>query len=336
MDVLSDVLRTVRLSGSIFFTGNFYEPWAFSSPTQKEISQNMPSKAESISFFHIIVDGTCRFKTENGRTYFLKKDSVVIFPHASSHIVASNLSVSPAPILQLLPPKDIAGFPNVEYGGDGDKTQFICGYLVCDQRFNPFLGALPEAIILSPINDKACLTQEDEEVSPNTLSIHSGSWLEMTINQLTKEVFGKNEGGDTLITRLSELLYVVILRRYMNHLPDSSRGWLAAIRDPEIGSALKYLHAHPEVKWNVMDLASKVGLSRSAFARRFTDLVGESPIQYLTGWRMQLAKNFLLQPDLSMAMVAEKVGYDSDIAFNRAFKRCVGEPPGYWRDHSLK
>ena len=170
-------------------------------------------------------------------------------------------------------------------------------------------------------------------MSPHILPIASGSWLEMTIQHLTQEVFGKTEGSVTMITRLSELMFVEILRRYMGNLSESSRGWLAAVRDPEVGRALKYLHARPEEKWNVEDLASKVGVSRSAFAKGFADLIGEPPMQYLAHWRMQLAKSLLLQPHLSIAMVAEKVGYGSDFAFKRAFKRYVGEPPGHWRDH---
>jgi transcriptional regulator GlxA family with amidase domain len=117
----------------------------------------------------------------------------------------------------------------------------------------------------------------------------------------------------------------------MNALPVNSSGWLASVRDPEIGRALKFLHANPEKKWNVEDLAQQVGVSRSAFARRFTELLGESPIHYLTGWRMQLAKGLLQNPQLSLALVAEKIGYDSDVTFNRAFHRHVGVAPAQWR-----
>jgi AraC-like DNA-binding protein len=223
-------------------------------------------------------------------------------------------------------------FSDVEYGGNGDKTQFICGYLLCDQRFNPLLGAMPELIILSPQKER--LIGENPELLPLTISIVSDSWLDMTFRHLIEEVKGKIEGSNTIATRLTETMYVEVLRRYMKELPEESRGWLAAVRDPEVGMALRYLHAHPDEKWHVEDLAAKVGVSRSAFTKRFRELIGEPPIQYLTTWRVQLAKNLLFQPDLSMAMIAEKVGYDSDIAFNRAFKRNVGEPPARWREHA--
>ncbi len=332
MDVLSDVLRTVRLTGSIFFTANFNEPWSILSPTQEELLRNMPQKAECISFFHIITEGECCFKIGGEKHFLLKKGSVIIFPHSSQHVMCSNVEIHPVAAIQLNAFEKSVRFSDVEYGGNGAKTQFICGYLLCDQRFNPLLGAVPKVLILSP--EKERLTQKNPELLPNTLSINSNSWLDMTLQHLAEEVKVKNKGSTTVSTRLTELMYVEVLRRYMNELPENSRGWLAAIRDPEVGRALKYLHARPEEKWNVDELAAKVGASRSAFAKRFTELIGEPPIQYLTGWRMQLAKTLLLRPGLSMSGVAEKVGYDSDSAFSRAFKRHIGEPPAHWRDNA--
>ncbi len=138
-----------------------------------------------------------------------------------------------------------------------------------------------------------------------------------------------------MVTRLTELMYIEVLRRYMQSLPERSKGWLAALRDHEVGKALRLLHGQPANKWNVEQLATEVGVSRSAFARRFTDLIGESPMRYLAGWRMQLAKKLLQQPDLSLSMIAEKIGYDSDIAFNKAFKRLNDIPPGIWREQKL-
>lgn len=333
MDVLSDVLRTVRLTGSIFFTANFYEPWAILAPGQEELLKKMSSRAECISFFHIITEGRCQFDAKTSKPFSLEKDSVIIFPHSCPHVMASSLKIYPTPAIRLNVFDKAMRFSDVEYGGNGAKTQFICGYLLCDQRFNPLLGALPEMLILSRNKEKH-LT-ENPELKPNILSVEAGSWLAITLQHLIEEVVVKAEGSRTIITRLTEMMYVEILRRYMQELPEKSRGWLAAVRDPEIGKALKLLHADPGEKWNVEELAAKVGVSRSAFARRFSELTGDSPFHYLTEWRMQLAKSLLLQPDLSMAMVAEKVGYDSDIAFNRAFKRTTGTTPGAWRDQIM-
>lgn len=332
MDVLSDVLRTVRLTGSIFFTADFYDPWSVLSPTHDELLQNMPARAESISFFHIITEGSCLFKIEAAKPFLLEEGSVIIFPHSNRHIMGSTMKIIPTPAMELNAFDKSVRFSDVTYGGKGSKTQFICGYLICDQRFNPFLGALPEMIILS--TEKKQLIGKNPELLPHTLSLASESWLGITLRHLAEEVKGKSEGSTTLATRLTEMMYVEVLRRYMKELPDNSRGWLAAVRDPEVGMALKYLHAHPEEKWKVDDLAAKVGVSRSAFTKRFRELIGEPPIQYLTTWRMQLAKRLLFQPNLSMAMIAEKVGYDSDIAFNRAFKRNLGETPARWRERA--
>lgn len=328
MDVLSDVLRVVRLTGSIFFTANLNDPWSIDSPSSEIIIRHMPQKAECLSLFHIITKGQCWFTPENSKTFKLSKGSVVIFPHACAHIMSSNPSLHPVPLLDVLKFEEIKGLPKVEYGGAGDKTQFVCGYLMCDQRFNPMLGAIPEVIILRKETGEEKLPVESAGVIP----VKQGGWLDSTIQHLVGEVQQGEVGSFTLVTRLTELMYIEVLRRYMQRLPEKSQGWLAALRDHQVGRALRFLHAHLEDKWNVEKLAGEVGVSRSAFARRFTDLLGESPMRYLTGWRMQLAKSMLLRPEMNLSMIAQKIGYDSDYAFNRAFKRYVGEPPGHWRE----
>ncbi|HET8735161.1 MAG TPA: AraC family transcriptional regulator [Pricia sp.] len=330
MDVLSDVLRTVRLTGSIFFTADLYHPWSVSSPTTEMLLHHMPTKAECVSLFHIVTEGESWFKTENSKPFLLRQGSVIIFPHCVSHLMGSTLQQRPVPVIQLLTPDILLGNTNLHHGGSGKKAQFICGYLLCDQRFNPLLGAIPELLIVS--SEKERILSQNPGLSVDILSAAPDSWLNATIHHLIHEVVEKNSGSATIITRLTELMFVEVLRKFMSSLPEKSRGWLAGLRDPQVGRALKWMHAHPEEKWDVEQLAAKVGVSRSAFAKRFTDLIGESPMQYLTGWRMQLAKNLLLRPELSMGMVADKVGYDSDIAFNRAFKRQIGIPPARWRE----
>jgi AraC-like DNA-binding protein len=327
MDVLSDVLKTVRLTGSIFFTSDLYEPWSVSSPPKELLRLHVDKRAECISLFHIITEGSCHFKVQAGKPFTVEKGSVIIFPHSHEHIMCSSFDLNPVPVAQLLTPDTLSGNAKIEYGGSGTKTQFICGYLLCDQRFNPLLGALPEIIILSPTKTN----NENIQIPLEVCRINEDNWFFANLNQLTKEVLEKKSGSSTVIMRLTELMYIEVLRSYMNALPGNSGGWLAAVRDPEIGRALKFLHSNPEKKWNVEDLAQQVGVSRSAFARRFTELLGESPIHYLTSWRMQLAKGLLQNRQLSLAMVAEKIGYDSDVTFNRAFQRHVGVAPAGWR-----
>ncbi|HKJ43610.1 MAG TPA: AraC family transcriptional regulator [Sunxiuqinia sp.] len=335
MDVLSDVLRVVRLTGSIFFTADLGDPFSVASPGSETILRYMPQKAECVSLFHIITKGKCWFEPADGKPFLLRKGSVIIFPHSCAHNMFSDRSIRPVPLQKLLSMENILGLSDVKYGGEGTKTQFICGYLLCDQRFNPLLGAIPEVIVLTPVDEVGNKHPQDGSLEEPRLPLVPDGWLDMTLRQLADEVRKKNVGSSTIVTRLTELMYIEVLRRYMQSLPEKSNGWLAALRDHEIGKALRLLHAHPGRKWNVEVLATEVGVSRSAFAQRFSNLIGESPMRYLTSWRMQVAKNLLLQPDLNLAMIAEKIGYDSDIAFNRAFKRYVGEPPAHWRNQML-
>ena len=333
MDILSDVLRTVRLKGSIYFTADFYHPWAFSSPQGEELMSYSNLKAECITLFHIVAEGSCWFQPRDGEPFLAEKGSIVIFPHGCEHTMSSQMGIDPISVGKLFAKRGIDKLTSLEYGGNGAPTHFICGYLLCDQKFNPLIGALPDVLVVRP-NEWDGNLKSDESGSLDSLDsiqISSDSWLDKTIEQLAHEVQEGNMGSATIRTRLTELMYVEVLRRLMKSLPAESKGWLAAIRDPEVGRALRIIHDNPGQKWSVEELAREVGVSRSAFAQRFTDLIGESPMRYLTSWRIQLAKNLLLQPELSTAMVAEKVGYDSDIAFSRAFKRHVGSPPARWK-----
>ncbi len=161
--------------------------------------------------------------------------------------------------------------------------------------------------------------------------VYADGWLASTLRHTIEEADGTHPGSFTMLARLTELLYVEVLRRYMQHLPSGETSWLAGVKDPEVGRALRLLHAQPERQWTVEDLAREVGVSRSGLAQRFTELAGEAPMRYLTGWRIQLAKHLILQAYLPIAEVADRVGYESEAAFSRAFKRHVGEPPVAWR-----
>lgn len=336
MDVLSEVLQVVRLTGAIFFTADLSDPWSVLSPPHDELAQTMQTKAECIVLFHIVTEGRCWIKMENRAPFVLEKGSVIIFPHSSAHIMCSGLQTHPVHILELLKIEGIKELPDLKYGGKGEKMQLICGYLKCDQRFNPLIGALPEVLLLSAQNETMKNNLENNPaLVPSILPLIPGSWIDTTIAYLKEEVSVKNVGNTIIITRLTELLFVEVLRKYIRELPEKSNGWLAGIRDPEVGKALQLLHAHPEKKWDVHQLALEVGVSRSALAQRFNDLIGEPPIRYLTGWRMQLSKHLLAKPHLSLALVAEQVGYESDVAFNRAFKRYTGHPPASWRKQIL-
>ena len=332
MDVLSDVLRVVRMNGGGFLTAEFSSPWSVSSPPADELARLMSTRAESVALFHILVEGTCWISLEGWEPVPLEAGSVIIFPHSPPHEMSSDPALTPEPVVPLLAFSEEKELPEIKYGGGGAMTRFVCGYLQCDQQFNPLIGALPSMILVTPE------PEGDEKPTdaiparlPKVVVSAEDDWLENTLWHTVEEALSNQPGCSAMLARLTELFYVEVLRRYMQQLPAEGRGWMTAVRDPEIGRALRFLHAEPARKWTVSELGRAVGLSRSALAERFAELVGESPMHYLTGWRMQLAKDLLVQTDPSMLQIAEEVGYGSEVAFTHAFKRHIGDPPATWR-----
>jgi AraC-like DNA-binding protein len=211
----------------------------------------------------------------------------------------------------------------------------VCGYLHCDQRFNPLIGALPTMIcVCGRDKTREEITAIESTKTAGLVLVEADGWLGSTLNHTIEEASTMNPGSSAILVRLTELLYVEVLRRYMQRLRVGQTGWLAGVQDAEVGRALRLLHAQPEREWTIEELAREVGVSRSGLAQRFTELTGESPMRYLTGWRIQLAKHLMLQLALPIAEVADRVGYESEAAFNRAFKRNVGVPPATWRKRS--
>jgi AraC-like DNA-binding protein len=250
--------------------------------------------------------------------------------------MSSHVGAKPRPISALLPSQPSEEIPQLDYGGGGEATRFVCGFLHCDQRFNPLIGALPTMLFVCG-RDSARQGNPSEVKAakrPGVVPVDADGWLASTLRYTIEEADGARPGSFAMVARLTELLYVEVLRRYMQQLPSGQTGWLAGVKDLEVGRALRLLHARPERQWNVDDLAREVGVSRSGLAQRFTELTGEAPMRYLTGWRIQLAKQLILQAGLPIAEVANRVGYESEAAFNRAFKRHVGAPPVAWRKKS--
>jgi AraC-like DNA-binding protein len=210
----------------------------------------------------------------------------------------------------------------------------VCGYLHCDQRFNPLIGALPTLLCVCGGERGGDPSEVEAARRSGVVLVEADGWLASTLRHTIEEADGMRPGSSAMLARLTELLYVEVLRRYMQRLPSGQTGWLAGVKDPEVGRALRLMHARPERQWTVEDLAHEVGVSRSGLAQRFTELTGDAPMRYLTGWRIQLAKHLILHADLSIAKVADRVGYESEAAFNRAFKRHVGVPPVAWRKNS--
>jgi len=222
----------------------------------------------------------------------------------------------------------------MKYGGGGALTRLVCGYLHCDQSFNPLLGAVPQ-IILVRIKDGAALvrsTGADTELRALAMPPETANWLESTLRHMVSEALASRGSSRVMLARLAELLFAEVMRRYVEHLPMGESGWLAGLHDPQIARVLRLIHADPKRGWTVAALGKEAGISRSALAERFTALIGESPMRYLAGWRMQLAKRLLRESGQGIATIAAEVGYESEAAFNRAFRRLVGRPPATWRD----
>jgi AraC-like DNA-binding protein len=333
MDVLSDTLRVVRLTGAVFLNATITAPWSFVTASSAALAAYMRLPSDCIALFHIVVRGHGWFTVPGYAPILLHAGDAILLPHNPPHGLSSGHGTSPVPLLSVLPPLPPERFFEVGRSRNGEVSQLVCGYLHSDQRFNPLLGALPELMVVHPRDtdpeaEPAPLTAQ---APPAVLEIQSGDWLHTTLRHTVEEAMGNDPGKSEMMARLSEILFVEIVRRYMRQLPPTQYGWLAAVRDPLVGQTLRLLHAHPEQAWTVEALADAVAVARSTLAQRFTTFVGETPMRYLAVWRMQMAKYLLKQTSLSVGEIAQHVGYESDVAFNHAFKRNVGQPPATWR-----
>jgi len=332
MDILSDVLRVVRLSGAVFFTAEFSSPWAIESPNPELLASIVLPDAECVALFHILTEGECHIICKSYPPVKLEAGDVIIFPHGDSHTMCSHPGMKATPMDAVFSQGSPDATPQVAFGGGGTKARFICGYLNCDQRFNPLIGTLPTMLVVRSCNDYASVDAIDGNgTRPAHVSQGSGTWLSTTLKFTTNEARNAQPGNAAMLSRLTELMFVEIVRQYMQQLPPDQRGWLAGLNDVTVGRALRLMHANPAHNWTVAELAHEAATSRSALADRFTELIGESPMKYLAGWRVQLAKQMLRDGDSSIAEIATRVGYESEAAFNRAFKRSAGSPPAAWR-----
>jgi AraC-like DNA-binding protein len=240
-----------------------------------------------------------------------------MFPHGDGHMLGSDVSREPVPAAKLVQPQAGGGVPKIVHGGGGARTRFVCGYLACDSRLcRPLLGALPRMVRV-PIGAR-----------------DTASWILGTIQRAAEESRSPRAGTAAVLARLSELLFVEAIRCYIESIPDDQRSWLAGLRDLHVSRALRLLHGEPGRSWTVDDLGREAGISRSALTERFTLLIGEPPMQYLTHWRLALAARALREGSEPILRVASDAGYESEAAFNRAFKREFGMPPAAWRRHS--
>ncbi len=313
MDALSDVLRTVRLTGAVFFDIQASEPWVAETPAGGSIVGRIFGDAEHLIPYHVVTRGTCWGGLLDEAPTRLETGDIIVFPHGDAHVMSSAPGMRSAPDMALYHrPKDGQLPFNITMGGArSDPSHIVCGYLGCDARpFNPLLSALPRVI---------------------RVSNGAGGALGTLVEFAMLESKAPRIGGEAVLGHLSELMFVDVVRRYLGTLPADRTGWLAGLRDPFVGRALTALHRRPARNWTLASLAREVGLSRSTLAERFTQLVGQPVMQDLANWRMQLAANYLRSGTDSIAEIADRVGYESEAAFSRAFKKLVGSAPGEWR-----
>jgi AraC-like DNA-binding protein len=317
MDVLSDVLHAVRLTGALYFDVTAADPWIATTPSMKELGAAMMPGAGHVIPFHIMVSarGWARPEDESMPAASFEPGDIVMFPHGEAHRLTSDAArwhCAPAdPAFYAAAATSREPFTVLSIGGAGARAGFVCGYLGCDASpFNPLLGALPRMLIVKGQGSDALMR-------------------ELLRAALDQKASGK-AGAATVVARAGELMFLQAVRQHMDSMPDSASGWLAGLRDEQVGRALRLIHAQPAADWSLASLAKQSGVSRSVLAERFARFTGEPPMRYIGRWRMQIAST-LLANGSSIGRVADDVGYRSEAAFQRAFKKYVGVTCGEWR-----
>jgi len=314
MDALSEILHSVKLEGAAYLNAEFTAPWGVRSPSACELAAFLRKGQKHLIIFHLLTEGRAQTKIDNtSHSLDLIAGDIVVFPHGDPHIIfnGSPYNIDDSAHLQEVFSQ---GMTLRRSGGGGESTFFVCGYMECDRELSKiFLGGLPPVFKVNIRNDPA------------------GQWLENSLKFSASEAGAHRAGSDAVLARLSEALFVETLRRYMAELPSQQTGWLAGARDPGVGAALAHLHRAPEYPWTIANLAQHVGMSRSVLAERFRHYLGDPPMSYLSRWRLQLGARMLTATSYSVARISGDVGYESEPAFNRAFKREFGAPPARFR-----
>ncbi|HTB71908.1 MAG TPA: AraC family transcriptional regulator [Polyangiaceae bacterium] len=315
VDVLSEVLRAVRLSGAVYFNVSASTPWVAEAPDARELAPYVMPGSEHVIEYHVVMKGACWAGLIGEPGVYLEAGDIIVFPQGDAHVLASAEGMRGPVDVEFVRRSSRQRLPlRLEYGGSGrDPVQIVCGFLACDARpFNPLLTTLPRMLYMKK----------------------SGGGYSAMLEQFMSCAMAESRipraGGEVVLARLSELMFVEVVREYIASRDAIGRGWLSGLRDEIVGRALAALHARPAHGWTLESLAHAVGASRSALAARFVAYVGLPPMQYLAHWRMQLAATLLAGPS-TLASIAEEVGYGSEAAFSRAFKKIVGVAPARWR-----
>lgn len=310
MDVLSEVLENVRLTGSLFFLAEFREPWCLIAPASSDYAGMLVPGARNLIVFHVIVEGRCMVGAADDRLTDLAAGDAILIARGDTHLMADVPGGKPTPLTELLPYPPWSEPPTLKFGGNGKPVKVLCGYLHCaDAALSPFLASLPPFL---KVDGSGAL----------------GTSFAAVRRLLIDEAMDRRPGCSSILARLTETFFIEALRQHIATTGGSEA--LKALADPVVGKGLELIHAEPARDWSVEELAREAAASRSLFASRFTDLLGCPPMQYLARWRLQIAARMLTENAGSIAEVAAEVGYESEAAFNRAFKRHMGAPPATW------
>ena len=313
MDVISELLGAVRLKGAFYFNGEFTAPWGVRTPPAEVLAPHF-GQAGRVIIFHLLTEGSGVAGLEHGTLLPLTAGDIVVFPRGDAHVVGNGVPLHAVDYEGELHRVLAQGLNLTRSGGGGETTRFVCGYLACDPHMaRVLLGSLPPVFKV------------------NVRSGGAGQWLESAIRYSVSEAHTAPVGGEAALARLAEALFIETLRRHIAALPATETGWLAGVRDALVGKALALLHAAPAKNWTIGELARKAGASRSVLAERFRHYLDDSPMAYLARWRLQLAARQLQDSRRTVAAIAADVGYESEPAFNRAFRREFGVPPARYR-----
>jgi AraC-like DNA-binding protein len=332
MDVLSEVLKAVTLEGAVFYNAEFSAPWGFRTPHSRDLAPHVAAADRHVIVFHLLTEGRGAARLVDGPSVSLEAGDIVVFPHGDPHVMENGTPKKRQDVLVRrerrvrrvrAARRNVArnlkrvlghGLGLARGGGGGEVTRFVCGYMTCEPRLSRMvLSGLPPLFKVNIRDDAA------------------GRFIESSIRFSVDEAGGDRPGGEAVLAKLSEVLFVETLRRYVSRWGEGATGWLAGARDPEVGKALALIHSRPAHPWTLADLGRESGISRSVLAERFRRFLGQPPMAYLTAWRLQIGARLLATTSRSVAEIASEVGYESEPAFNRAFKRSFGAPPARFR-----
>jgi AraC-like DNA-binding protein len=314
VDAFRSALQRLRLEGAVFLRAEYREPWAYESLPGPATAQILRPGTDRVVLFHVVARGTCWVQVDGGERHWAATGDVIVLPYGDQHRMGGVRDSESVPLMTILEAPPWRRMPVIRHGHDGNQTDVVCGFLHSeDALFDPDLRVFPPVFVVRP------------KPGPGA------DWVRANVEYALAQADASPLGPDAIPTRLPEMLLIEVLRLHLATAPALDRGWIAALHDPVLNPALAALHAAPARKWTVAELASSAAVSRSQLDDRFRQVLGRSPIRYLTEWRLHLARELLASTDLGVAVIARRIGYDAEEAFSRAFKRANGDSPITWR-----